>query len=86
MITFEVKDMTCGHCVSTITKAVRAVDKEATVRIELQSHQVQIEPTEADADELRRNPGGWLHPCGGDKWAAQTREGQSRWLLLWVMA
>jgi copper chaperone len=53
MITFEVKDMTCGHCVSTITKAVRAVDKEATVRIELQSHQVQIEPTEADADELR---------------------------------
>lgn len=33
MITFEVKDMTCGHCVSTITKAVRAVDKEATVRI-----------------------------------------------------
>ncbi len=53
MITFEVKDMTCGHCVSTITKAVRAVDKEATVRIELQSHQVLIEPTEADADELR---------------------------------
>jgi len=53
MITFEVKDMTCGHCVSTITKAVRAIDKEATVRIELQSHQVQIEPTEADADELR---------------------------------
>ena len=53
MITFEVKDMTCGHCVSTITKAVRAVDREATVLIELQSHQVQIEPSDADADELR---------------------------------
>ena len=53
MITFEVKDMTCGHCVSTITKAVRSVDKDATVQIELQSRRVQIEPTEATADELR---------------------------------
>ncbi|HEX5371125.1 MAG TPA: heavy-metal-associated domain-containing protein [Aquabacterium sp.] len=53
MITFEVKDMTCGHCVSTIVQAVRAVDRGADVRIELQSHQVQIDPTEADTDELR---------------------------------
>lgn len=53
MITFEVKDMTCGHCVSTITKALRAVDKEATVQIDLPSHRVQIESPEADADELR---------------------------------
>jgi len=53
MITFEVKDMTCGHCVSTITKAVRAVDKGAAVQIDLQSHSVQIDPTEANVDELR---------------------------------
>ena len=25
MISFEVNDMTCGHCVSTITKAVKAL-------------------------------------------------------------
>lgn len=52
MIAFEVKDMTCGHCVSTITKAVRATDKEAKVQIDLATHRVQIEPTEANASEL----------------------------------
>ena len=52
MIAFEVKDMTCGHCVSTITKAVRAADKDAKVQIDLATHLVQIEPTEADAAEL----------------------------------
>lgn len=52
MIAFEVKDMTCGHCVSTITKAVRAADKEAKVQIDLATHRVQIEPTEANATEL----------------------------------
>ncbi|NUZ08523.1 heavy-metal-associated domain-containing protein [Piscinibacter koreensis] len=35
MIAFQVNDMTCGHCVSTITKAVRAVDKQASVSIDL---------------------------------------------------
>ena len=52
MIAFEVKDMTCGHCVSTITKAVRAADKAAKVEIDLATHRVQIEPTESNATEL----------------------------------
>ena len=52
MTTFEVKDMTCGHCVSTITKAVRAVDHGAKVQIDLATHRVTIEPTEADEAEL----------------------------------
>lgn len=52
MVSFQVNDMTCGHCVSTITKAVRAVDKNATVNIDLASHRVEIEPTEADPQEL----------------------------------
>jgi copper chaperone len=52
MIAFEVKDMTCGHCVSTITKAVRAADKDAKVEIDLATHRVQIEPTETNAAEL----------------------------------
>ncbi len=53
MIAFEVNDMTCGHCVSTITKAVKAVDAGARLDIDLAAHRVQIEPAEADADELR---------------------------------
>lgn len=31
MITFEVNDMTCGHCVGAITKAVGFVDPGAKV-------------------------------------------------------
>lgn len=52
MISFQVNDMTCGHCVSTITKALKAVDKEATVRIDLANHLVQVDPVSADAAEL----------------------------------
>ena len=52
MIAFEVKDMTCGHCVSTITKALNAADKDAKVQIDLATHRVQIEPTEANAAEF----------------------------------
>ena len=52
MITFEVKDMTCGHCVSTITKAVKAADQDATVQIDLASHLVTVEPGASDAATL----------------------------------
>jgi len=52
MIAFEVNDMTCGHCVSTITKALKAADKDAKVQIDLATHRVQVESTSADADEL----------------------------------
>lgn len=52
MISFEVKDMTCGHCVSTITKALKTADQDANVRIDLSRHLVQIEPGDLGADEL----------------------------------
>lgn len=45
MVTFEVNDMTCGHCVNAITKAVAFVDPGAKVEVDLASHRVQIEPT-----------------------------------------
>ena len=52
MIAFEVKDMTRGHCVSTITKALKATDKDAKIEIDLATHRVQVEPVSADAEEL----------------------------------
>jgi copper chaperone len=52
MIAFEVKDMTCGHCVSTIMQALKATDKDAKVQIDLATHRVQVEPVSADAEEL----------------------------------
>lgn len=52
MTTFEVKGMTCGHCVGAITKAVKAVDPGATVQIDLATHRVTIDPADADAAQL----------------------------------
>jgi copper chaperone len=52
MIAFEVQDMTCGHCVSTITKALKSTDKDAKVTIDMAKHLVMVESTEADPQEL----------------------------------
>lgn len=52
MLTYRIEDMTCGHCASTITKAVRSVDAGAKVEIDLAQHLVRIEPTEASAEAL----------------------------------
>jgi len=43
MIEIKVPDMTCGHCVSTITKAVQALDASASVDIVLAEHRVRVE-------------------------------------------
>lgn len=52
MIAFEVNDMTCDHCASTITQALKAADRGAKVHIDLAMHRVQVEPSAADAKEL----------------------------------
>ena len=40
---FNVPDMTCGHCVATITKAVKAVDPAAEVKTDLGAKTVTVE-------------------------------------------
>lgn len=52
MLTFEVNDMTCGHCVSSITKAVKAVDEDAKVTADLAHKRVTIEDNHKDAQTL----------------------------------
>lgn len=42
MIEFQVKDMTCGHCVGAITQAVAEIDASAKVEIDLPTHRVRI--------------------------------------------
>jgi copper chaperone len=39
----EVKDMTCGHCAGVITKAVKDVDAQAKVDIDVATKTVRIE-------------------------------------------
>jgi copper chaperone len=48
---FEVKDMTCGHCVSLITKAVKEVDQSATIDVNLDQKRVKV-ASAATSDEM----------------------------------
>lgn len=40
---FRVEDMSCGHCVSAVTKAVREADPGAEVTVDLEAHRVVVE-------------------------------------------
>ncbi len=48
---FDIPDMTCGHCVRTITQAVRSVDPVAQVQADLAEHSVSV-ASSADASRL----------------------------------
>ena len=52
MISFQVKGMTCGHCVKAVTEAVRSVDPAATVAVTLAQSRVDIDSA-ADVARLR---------------------------------
>jgi copper chaperone len=52
LVVFEVNDMTCGHCVSSIIQAVSAIDRGAQVTVDLATHRVSIKPTESQRSEL----------------------------------
>jgi len=49
MIELTLPTMTCGHCVRTVTETVQKVDAQATVQIDLPSHQVRIESAQPAA-------------------------------------
>lgn len=46
MMEFKVEDMSCGHCASVITKAVKEVDAQARVDIDLPGKTVRVESRE----------------------------------------
>ena len=50
MIQFTVNDMTCGHCASTITRAVKEVDAAGRCEIDLAAKQVRIESSHPAED------------------------------------
>lgn len=43
MIELKVDNMTCGHCVSAVTKALKAVDPQARVDVDLEAKRVRVE-------------------------------------------
>lgn len=50
MIEFTVNDMTCGHCASTITRAVKDVDAAGRCEIDLGTKKVRIDSRRPAAD------------------------------------
>ncbi|SEI41465.1 MULTISPECIES: heavy-metal-associated domain-containing protein [unclassified Achromobacter] len=50
-IAFQVPDMTCGHCVKTITGAVNQAVPGAVVAVDLPTHRVTVTGTD-QADKV----------------------------------
>lgn len=42
MYNFKVEDMTCGHCAATVEKAVKDVDANAEVKIDVTNRLVEV--------------------------------------------
>ena len=51
MITFNIPQMSCGHCVKAVTEAVQEVDPQAKVQVDLASKAVQVE-SQADRAKI----------------------------------
>jgi copper chaperone len=51
MLELTVQDMTCGHCASTVTKAVKSIAPDAAVDIDLEHHVVKVSGA-ADAQAI----------------------------------
>ncbi len=51
MIQFHLPAMTCGHCASRVTAALRAADPVCTVSIDLAARTVSVQ-SDADVEEL----------------------------------
>lgn len=42
---FQIPNMSCGHCVRSITEAVQTLDPAARVTADVPQHKVQVETT-----------------------------------------
>lgn len=43
MYEFEIQNMTCGHCASTVEKAIKTADPEASASIDLAARTAKVE-------------------------------------------
>jgi copper chaperone len=52
MYELKVEGMSCGHCVSTVTRSVKDVDAAAKVDVDLAQQKVRVESS-ADLNEIK---------------------------------
>ncbi len=43
MLQFKSEGLSCGHCVATVTKAVKALDTQAVVTVDLPTQMIKVE-------------------------------------------
>lgn len=43
MYELQVEEMSCGHCVNAVTKAVQAIDAQAQVEVDLAQRKVRVQ-------------------------------------------
>ncbi|MBY3465762.1 heavy-metal-associated domain-containing protein [Rhizobium laguerreae] len=43
MYEFDIQNMTCGHCTSTVEKAIKAADPEASAAIDLTARTARVQ-------------------------------------------
>ncbi len=55
-VTFEIKGMTCDHCVSTVTNALKNVDgvKNASVSLTQETAKVTYDDSKTSLDQLKQ--------------------------------
>jgi len=53
MIAFFVNDMTCGHCAGLINKALKAIDDDSKVTIDLERRLVSVVSTQSTIEDIR---------------------------------
>ena len=54
MIELHLPDMTCGHCVRTVTEVARRLDPQAQVQTDLATHTARLRPKPANRPCDRR--------------------------------
>jgi copper chaperone len=50
MLEFNLPDMSCGHCASTVTKTCKLVDPAAKIEVDLNAKKVTVESSEDRQD------------------------------------
>lgn len=50
---FSVPDMSCSHCVRTVTQAIQTLDPQAQIHADIGAHTLNVETTRAPAEVER---------------------------------
>lgn len=52
MLTLTIKNMSCGHCVGQINRAITALDPDALVTADIANHQISVKSAQSNQDIL----------------------------------